>query len=135
MPFKEASKSEKRNIRLQHTALIWRSFYMKQAGKALIGKESLANNPELLEKIITPMNRLSNREIKYTDKSVRINAKDATRLTNNLTIPLIAMIGEEDYVGIPPIKEIFTVKGGHVSPLEVPNEVNTLISKLTKLAD
>lgn len=135
MPFKEPTKKEVRNIKLQHTAMIFRNFYMKQAGKSLMSRQSLANNPELLQKLITPMSKLTNREIKYTDKAVRIEAKDVTHLITKLTIPVIALVGEEDYVGIPPIKETTIVKGGHVSPIEVPEEVNKLISKLIKLAD
>lgn len=135
MPFKEASRSEKRTIKLQHTALIFRRFYMKQAGKAVMGKESLAHNPDLLQKLITPMSKLTNKEIKYTNKAVRIDAKDTKHLLKYLTIPIIALVGEEDYVGIPLIKETITVKGGHISPLEAPNEVNILISTLTKLTD
>jgi pimeloyl-ACP methyl ester carboxylesterase len=135
MPFKEISNKEKRNIRLQHSALFFRKFYMKQAGKALMGKESLVSNPDLLQKLLTPMSRLSSKEIKYIDKAVRINADDATHLIENLKTPSIAIVGEEDYVGIPLVKETITVKGGHISPLEVPEEVNMLISKLIKLAD
>ena len=100
-----------------------------------MGKESLASNPNLLQELLTPMNRLSNKEIKYTDKAVRINADDATLIVKNLTIPAFALVGEEDYVGIPPIKESITVKGGHVSPLEAPNEVSALIDRLMKIAD
>lgn len=134
MPFKEPSKKEVRNIKFQHPAMMFKKFYMKQAGKSLMGKESLTNNPDLLEKLITPMSKLTNEEIKYTDKAVRLDAKDATNLIKNLTIPVIALVGEEDYVGKPPIKETVVVKGGHVSPLEVPNEVNKLISDLIKSA-
>ena len=135
MPFKEASKYEKRTIRLQHMALIFRRFYMKQAGKAVMGKESLVHNPDLLQKLITPMSKLTNKEIKYTNKAVRIDAKDTKHLIKYLTIPIIALVGEEDYVGILPIKETITAKGGHVSPLETPSEVHIMISRLTKLTD
>jgi pimeloyl-ACP methyl ester carboxylesterase len=135
MPFKEASQSDKRKIKLQHSALIFRGFYMKQAGKGLMSKGSLTHNSDLLQKLITPMSTLTNKEIKYTDKAVRMDAKDAKQLITNLTIPTIALVGAEDYVGIPPIKETLTVKGGHVSPLEASDEVTILISKLTKLAD
>jgi 3-oxoadipate enol-lactonase len=135
MPFKKPSKKEVSAIKFQHTAMIFRKFYMKQAGKALMGKESIKNNPSLIDKLITSMSKLSNKEIKYTDKAVRMDAEDATHLIAYLSMPVLAMIGEEDYVGLPPIKEVTTVKGGHVSPIEASDEVNKLISKLTKLAD
>lgn len=135
MPFKEPIKKEVRNMKFQHSAMVFRKFYMKQAGKSLMGKESIAKNPDLLDKLITPMSKLTNKEIKFTDKAVRIEAKDATHLITTLAMPVFALVGEEDYVGLPPIKETTIVKGGHVSPLEVSDEVNKLISKLTRLAD
>ncbi len=135
MPFKQPTNKEVRAIKFQHTAMVFRKFYMKQAGKALMGKESIKNNPDLLDKLISPMSKLSNKEIKYTDKAVRMDAEDATHLITNLSMPVLAMVGEEDYVGLPPIKEAALVKGGHVSPIEVSDEVNKIISKLTKFAD
>jgi len=135
MPFKQPTKKEVNAIKFQHTAMVFRKFYMKQAGKALMGKESIKNNPDLLDKLISSMSKLSNKEIKYTDKAVRMDAEDATHLIANLSIPVLAMVGEEDYVGMPSIKEAVTVKGGHVSPLEVPEEVNELIKNLKTLVD
>lgn len=135
MPFKEPTSKEVRNIKFQHSAMVFRKFYMKQAGKSLMGKESITKNPALIDKLITSMSKLTNKEIKYTDKAVRIEAKDASHLITALAMPVFALVGEEDYVGLPPIKETMIVKGGHVSPIEVPEEVNKLISKLIKLAD
>lgn len=135
MPFKEASDSEKRKIRLQHSALIFRNFYMKQAAKALMGKNSLSNDPQLLTKLINPMSKLTGKEIKYTDKAVRINAKDVSQLIKNLNVPSIALVGEDDYAGIPPLKDTIIVKGGHISPLEAPKEVTGLIHKLIRLSE
>lgn len=130
MPFKKPTKKEVRQIKLQHSALLFRKFYMQQAGKSLMGKELLAKNPNLLDKLITPMMKLSNKEIKYTDKAVRIEAKETSQSIRNLAIPVFALVGEEDYVGLPPIKETKIVRGGHVSPLEVPEEVYNFIKKV-----
>ncbi|HEU4496140.1 MAG TPA: alpha/beta hydrolase [Flavobacterium sp.] len=135
MPFKEARKSEKQSIRLQHLAIVFRRFYMKQAAKSLMGKESLANNPDLIQDLIRPMSLLANKEIKYTDRAVRIDAKDAAPIISSLKMPIIALVGEEDYVGIPPVSDVVKVKGGHVSPLEVPNEVSRMISRLIRPID
>jgi len=134
MPFKEATSSVKLNIRLQHTAIIFKSFYMKQAGKALMAKESLDNNPGLLQQLTTPMSRLTNNEIKYTDTAVRINAKSAEQLIERIKMPALALVGREDYVGVPPFSDTIIVKGGHVSPLEAPDEVANLVNKLIKIA-
>ncbi len=135
MPFKALSKMEMLSIRLQHTAMLFRNFYIKQAGNALMGKESLEQNPQLMQKLLTAMEKLSNKEIRYTDKAVRIEAKDATPILQSLGVPAIALTGEEDYVGVPPVAQTIMVKGGHVSPLEAPKEVNNMIGTLTGWAD
>lgn len=133
MSFREASILEKRIIRLQHVALIFKKLYMKLAAKALMAKESLKNNKALLEQLIAPMSILKNREIKYTDKAVRINAKDTEQLIKNLSVPSMALVGEEDYVGAPPLAETIIVKGGHVSPIEAPQEVYSFIKEVIDL--
>jgi pimeloyl-ACP methyl ester carboxylesterase len=135
MPFKGPTVKEKRAIRFQHSAMVFRKFYMNQAGKSLMGKQSIRQQPQLLQQLIMPMSKLTNRDIKYTDRAVRINAEDATAIVHNLTVPAMAIVGEEDYVGIPPIEKVQTVKGGHVSPLEAPEMVNDLITKLVALAN
>jgi pimeloyl-ACP methyl ester carboxylesterase len=132
MPFKEPTAKEKRTIQLQQSGLIFKSFYMKQAAKALMAKESRDKNPELIEKLTTPMSKLSKKEIKHTNRAVRIDAKDAITLINTLSIPAFALVGEKDYVGIPPIKETKVVKGGHVSPLEVPSDVMNMIFAISQ---
>ncbi|MCK6618577.1 MAG: alpha/beta hydrolase [Cyclobacteriaceae bacterium] len=132
MPFKEASAKEKRIIKLQQSALIFKSFYMKQAAKALMAKESRDKNPGLIQQLTAPMSKLSKKEIRHTNKAVRIDAKDGTHLINSLQIPAIALVGKEDYVGIPPIKETKIVQGGHVSPLEVPTDVMKMILAISQ---
>ncbi len=121
-------------IRLQHSGLLFKGFCMKQAAKALMTRESHYNNPGLMEQLISPMGKLSRKEIRYTSKAVRIDAMDATELMQNLKMPVIALVGEKDYVGAPPGIETIVVKGGHVSPLETPDEVNNLILKIIGLA-
>lgn len=135
MPYKEATKTQKIIIRLQQSGLMFKNFYIKQAGIALMGKESRNKNHELMQKLITPMIKLSKKEIKYTNKAVRIDARDATEMINKLKVPVIAFVGKDDYVGTPPVKETTIVNGGHVSPIEVPEEVNIIIGKLTTLVD
>jgi pimeloyl-ACP methyl ester carboxylesterase len=130
MPFRESSKSEKMAIKLQETGLLFKKFYMKQAGYALMTKESRSKNPALLNHLLLPMNKLSRNEIKYTNKAVRIDAKDASKLIKKLEVPAYALVGKKDYVGIPPEIETFVVQGGHVSPIEAPIEVNQMIVKI-----
>lgn len=127
MPFLAASKKNKLAIRLQHSMLVFRNFYTKQAAKALFGATSINKNPKLIEMLKRPISILSNSQIKQTDKAVIINAEDATRLINNLKVKTIAIKGKEDYVPIPPNIKILEIEGGHSSPLENPTMVLNVI--------
>jgi pimeloyl-ACP methyl ester carboxylesterase len=118
MPYKKAGLVRIVLMRIQYSALIFKSFYIKQAGKSLFAKTSLNNNPKLIEEIIRPMNKLTRKEIIHTNKAVIIDAKDTSNLIKSLEVPAIAVVGSKDYVGKPPIKEVITVRGGHISPIE-----------------
>jgi len=123
MPFLAASKKQKNTFGLQHSMLVFRNFYTKQAAKALFGKTSLVKNPSLINQLSQPMNVLTNKEVKQIDKKVILDAEDATSLIQNLQVKAIALKGKEDYVPTPPKIETIIVDGGHISPLENPNEV------------
>ena len=130
MPFEAASPKQKRTFKLQHMMLIFRKFYTKQAAKSLYGKSSLKQNPDLLKQLQRSMNILSIKDIKQTDKKVIIDAADASSLILSLKVKAIALKGKEDYVPTAPNIETIIVEGGHISPLEQPNEVSELIKKL-----
>jgi len=130
MPFHEASKKQKATFGLQHSMLLFRNLYTKQAAKALFGKLSLAENPSLLNLLSRPMNALTNKDVKQIDKKVILDAEDATSLIQNLQVKAIALKGKEDYVPTPPKLETVIVNGGHISPLEQPLKVQVLIQTL-----
>jgi pimeloyl-ACP methyl ester carboxylesterase len=130
MPFHEATKKQRLMFRLQHTMLTFRNFYTKQAAKALFGKTSLKKYPSLINDLERPMNLLSNSQIKKTDEAVIANADDAAELIRNLKVRAIALRGRDDYVPVPPTTETITVDGGHISPLEQPQEVLDAIKSL-----
>jgi 3-oxoadipate enol-lactonase len=130
MPFLPASKKQKVTFGLQHSMLIFRNFYTKQAAKALFGKTSLAENPLLLNLLSRSMNTLTNKEIRQIDKKVILDAEDAASLIQNLLVKAIALKGKEDYVPTPPKIETVIVDGGHISPLEEPLKVQVLIQTL-----
>lgn len=132
MPFQAASKNQKNTFGLQHSMLVFRNFYTKQAANALFGKKSLKENPSLINQLKRPMGVLSNKQIKQIDKAVILDALDATDLIITLKVKGIALKGKEDYVPTPPNMETAVIDGGHVSPLENPQEVLNLIKKLTK---
>lgn len=131
MPFLETTKRHKLTFSLQHSMLIFRNFYTKQAAKALFGKTSLRDNPSLVNDLKRPMNLLSNAQIKQTDKAVIADAEDASELITNLKVRAVALKGIEDYVPAPPNIETIIITGGHISPLEQPHEVISLVRKLS----
>jgi 3-oxoadipate enol-lactonase len=131
MPFHAATKKQNLTFGLQHSMLIFRNFYTKQAAKALFAKGSLKENPNLLERLKQSMDILSNKDIREIDRKVIIEAEDATALIQNLKVKAIALKGAEDYVPAPPNMETVIVKGGHISPLEQPHEVISLVRKLS----
>lgn len=130
MPFQAVSKKQKNLFRLQHSMLVFRNFYMKQAAKALFGDSTLKENPILADKLMMTMSILSNKEIREIDRKVIIDADDASDMIKKLKVKAIALKGEEDYVPAPPGVETKIIKGGHISPLEQPGEVLNLVYKL-----
>lgn len=131
MPFLAATKKQKLKFGLQHSMLIFRNFYTKQAAKELFGKTTLKENPSLVDQLKRPMDLLSNAQIKQTDKSVIADAEDASELIKNLKVRSIALKGIEDYVPAPPSIESIIIGGGHISPLEQPHEILSLVRKLS----
>ena len=133
MPFQKATKGRRLAFMFQHPLLTFRTFYFKQAGKALFGPNSLKKKPELMHELIRSMNLLTTKEIKHIDTAVIIDAEDASDLLSNLSIPTIAIKGEDDYVPIPPhIIDVRIIKGGHISPLENIDEVQSYIQHLLR---
>jgi pimeloyl-ACP methyl ester carboxylesterase len=129
MPFESQTKGQRRTFKLQHAALMFRNFYLRQAGKALFADTSLKANPQLMDELLKPMSRLSNRVIKATDTYVILNAEDSTPLIHELTVHAHAIKGLDDYVPEPPLPTT-VITGGHVSPLEAPEEVLTFILEI-----
>ena len=132
MPFLEATKKQKLTFGLQHSMLIFRNFYTKQTAKALFGKISLKENPSLVDQLKRPMDLLSNTQIKQIDNAVIADAEDASELIKNLKVRALALKGIEDYVPAPPSIETLIIGGGHISPLEQPHEILSLVRKLSK---
>jgi pimeloyl-ACP methyl ester carboxylesterase len=130
MPFLAGTKKQKITFRLQHSMLLFRNFYTKQAAKALFGKTSLKENPSLVDQLKRPMDLLSNAQIKHTDKAVIADSEDASELIKNLKVRALALKGIEDYVPAPPSIETIVIGGGHISPLEKPEEVLNLLYNL-----
>ena len=127
MPYKASTISSRLLIKLRHMMLFFPRFYYKQAGKSLMSKESLKKNKFLMKNFIQMMNRLKRDEIVKTDKVVLVDAVNTLQLINDLSIPHIIVKGKDDYVPLPPNGKTMIIPGGHLSPMEVPNEVTQII--------
>jgi pimeloyl-ACP methyl ester carboxylesterase len=114
----------------RHLLLPFKTFYLKQVALVMFDKKSIAAQPDLPQKLIKPMSKLSSRDIMTTDRAIIINPTDSSYLVANLTIPTHAIVGESDYVGVPPIAQTEIVPGGHVSPLEAKAQVLQMIRRL-----
>ncbi len=132
MPFNETSRKQKAIQYLQHSMLMFRSFYTKQAAKSLYAKKSLRENPNLFIHLKRPMGILSNSQIREIDQTVILNPNDSSDLIQSLKVKALAINGKEDFVTTSIYLETIIVNGGHVSPLENPQEVTNLIKNLIK---
>jgi 3-oxoadipate enol-lactonase len=131
MPFEMATFGDKIGFSFQHSALLFKKFYIKQAAKSLFGKQSLKENPALFETLYQSMSKLSGKQIRKTDRFVILNAENATSLLENIKVPALALKGKDDYVQTPPKNiETSVVKGGHVSPIEAVEEVNDFCKRV-----
>lgn len=127
MPFMASTAQRKMIVRLQHSLLVFKKFYMNQAGKALISQASLKKNPELIKKLTDPMSKLSIRQIIHADKAVILDSINMEDIIKNIQVPAIAVVGVDDYLTKPPMKRVIEVKGGHISPLEDPDTTSKII--------
>jgi 3-oxoadipate enol-lactonase len=135
MPFEAIASKKKISFKLQHTALLFRKFYIKQAAQSLFGRQSLKDNPTLHKNLFASMTKLSARQIRLTDRFVILNAKNTSSLIESLSIPALALKGKDDYVPTPPVIETIIVKGGHISPLEAVGGVTDFCMKVIAKAN
>lgn len=135
MPFEEASFGGKMMFNFQHLMLRFRDFYVKQAANAIFGSHDDDRNQELLDHLQLSMSVLSRDDIKATDEKVIIQAKDTRQLVQELKVPSLAIVGQEDYVPSPEPISTRVVSGGHVSPIEALEEVMKLLNDVIALLD
>jgi 3-oxoadipate enol-lactonase len=133
MPLEPGTASKIAKYRLQATLLPLRRFYARQAAKALFAPESLRGHPEFVDSLVATMGRLSNAEVRHVDMAVVINPDDGFRLLCQLSVPALTLKGEKDYVPEPPGLDVTIVPGGHISPMEAPDEVLAFIRRVLLL--
>jgi pimeloyl-ACP methyl ester carboxylesterase len=130
MPFEVATPKKKILFKLQHLLLIFRAFYTKQVAKSMFSSSSLKSNPQLYAQLERTMNILTKKDIQHIDQKIIIEAEDATPMIVDLKVNAIAIKGKEDYVPKPPKIHTVFIDSGHVSPLELPEQVLSYIRTL-----
>lgn len=135
MPLEAGSVAKIALYQLRSALLPLRSFYTRQAAKALFAPESLAAHPTFVDSLQATMGRLSNREVRQVDMAVVINPDDGFAILRRLSVPALALKGAKDYVPEPPGLDLTIVPGGHMSPAEAPDAVVAFIQRVLALAE
>lgn len=122
MPFHKTTGKRRLGFRVQKLLAAFRSFYAKQAAKALYTPSFTARRPEIAGRMQMSVAAKSRRGIARLIDAVILEPDDARHLIASLKVPAVFMVGEHDSVGMPPV-ETLVVPGGHISPHEAPAEV------------
>jgi pimeloyl-ACP methyl ester carboxylesterase len=133
MPLDKGKPKKLFSYYLKSTLLVFRTFYAKQAAKFLFAPESLLALPNLNKININGMKKMTANEIRQVDKAVVINPDDGFIFISKIKCNVKALKGEKDYVPTPPGIETVLVRGGHISPLEAPDEVGQFIRHLLEV--
>ncbi|MFK8185894.1 MAG: alpha/beta fold hydrolase [Phormidesmis sp.] len=134
MPFRKTRGMSRLQFELQKKMTIFPSFFAEKAAKALYTPQLLHKRPELVTQM---QERLSARpavEIARTIDAVILKAQDSLPLIQRLQVPAITIVGDSDYVGVPPGMTVLTVPGGHISPHEAEEDTKRAISQCLALA-
>lgn len=130
MPFRKTIGLRRLGFIFQKAMLFFPKFYAKQAAKSLYSEELLQRRPELVIQMQESLSKRSVRELSRVIDSVILMPDGAARLINELKVPALAVVGSDDYVGIPPKLETWTVPGGHISPHESVEKIKEAIKKV-----
>ena len=133
MPTEAATAKRKMTFLFQHTLLGFRKFYEKQAAKALFGPAQPDQLGQWTDALARSASVLSNRNWRYTDHAVILQADDASPYLQQLKVPAFALRGVHDYVPNPQGLPLTVVAGGHVSPMESPEEVVKFLQQIITL--
>lgn len=136
MPFRRATGFHRLGFNLQKLIIVGLpQFYGKQAAKSLYSPKILSQRPELSSAMAERLAQRPSQEISRCLDAVIINAEDTTEILQQLQIPTLAIVGESDYVGIPPKIPTTIAPGGHITPHESIAKTKQAIQKVIELAD
>lgn len=122
---------------LLRAGLLPAATYGRLAAGALIGDERRTTHPADITAMAARTQTMGRDRLAETLRSVLLEPDDALALVEGLTIPWLALAGEDDYVlaggvrqRLAALGDLRTVAGGHASPLEDPSAVAAAITDL-----
>ncbi len=121
-PFQAATGMRRVGFHLQKFVARFQRFYAQQAAKSMYSQTCREAHPELSQQMQGRLAVRSGQEIAQVIDAVILGAGDSTPLLQHLQIPILFVIGQSDFVGIPP-RETLIVPGRHISPHEAPEEI------------
>ena len=134
MPFRKTEGIKWFAFQLQKLLTGFQGFYAGQAAKSLYSGEFLRAHPEYSKQMQERLSKRSGKEIARVIDAVILDPEDGTILLENLKTPALAVVGESDFVGLPPNLQTMTVPGGHISPHEAPEQLKNAIKQVLKIA-
>jgi pimeloyl-ACP methyl ester carboxylesterase len=134
MPFRRTSGFRRMGFILQKRIAAFPKFYGAQAARSLYTRSFLEQRPELARQMIEGLSRRSRVEIARLLEAVLLQPEDSSALFQELRVPALAVVGQTDYVGIPPQIESVTVPGGHISPHEAEVQTRDAIQRVLAMA-
>lgn len=134
MPHIKTRGMRKLGFLMQKLFLTMPRFYAKQAARSLYSKELLKRQPEILTQMQQRMSKRSAKELSRLIDAVILNADDAASYIEKLKVPVLAIVGEDDYVGTPPKLDTWKVPGRHISPQESVEKTRAAICHVLSLA-
>lgn len=133
MPFKKTSGLRRISFIMQKSIAAFPQFYAAQAAKSLYSKGFIERRPELALQMIEGLSRRPRAEIARIIEAVIIQPEDSSALIQELRVPALAIVGQTDYVGIPPKIRVVTVPGGHISPHEAESDTRDAIKNVLEM--
>jgi len=133
-PFRRISGFRRIGFILQKRMAVFPKFYGAQAAKSLYTRSFLERRPELARQMIEGFSRRSRVEIARILEAVLLQPEDSSALFQELRVPALAIVGQTDYVGIPPQIESVTLPGGHISPHEAEAQTRDAIQRVLAMA-
>lgn len=94
----------------------------------------LQAHPEYSKEMQKRLAARPGKEIARVIDAVILDPDDSSQLIKDLQVSALSVVGESDYVGVPPKIETNMVPGGHISPHESPKDTRLAVKQVVELA-